>query len=83
MNTNSTTTLPCAGCNRYLGDVMQPLVVDFDGFRYRLCGYGCADRLMQRLTATSTTSTSATHDTVRVYGVNGLQSRTPSARRWA
>lgn len=27
MNTNSPTTLPCAGCSRYLGDVMQPLVL--------------------------------------------------------
>ena len=84
MNTNSATTLPCAGCSRYLGDVMQPLVVDFDGFRYRLCGYGCADRLLARLSqssTTSTTSTSATNDSVRVYGQNGLQARTPSVRR--
>lgn len=69
MNTNSTTTLPCAGCNRYLGDVTQPLVVDFDGFRYRVCAYGCASRLLARLTASSTTTTSATNDTVRVFGV--------------
>jgi hypothetical protein len=69
VNTNSTTTLPCAGCNRYLGDVMQPLVVDFDGFRYRVCAYGCATRLLARLTASSTTTTSATNDTVRVFGV--------------
>jgi len=69
MNTNSTTTLPCAGCSRYLGDVMQPLVVDFDGFRYRVCAYGCASRLLARLTASSTTTTSATNDTVRVFGV--------------
>lgn len=75
MNTNSTTTLPCAGCNCYLGDVMQPLVVDFDGFRYRLCGYGCADRLMARLSRQSTTTTSATNDTVRVFGV-------AEQRRW-
>jgi hypothetical protein len=47
MNTNSTTTLPCDGCNRYLGDVT--LVVDFHGFRYRVCGYGCANRLLARL----------------------------------
>jgi hypothetical protein len=57
MNTNSTTTLPCAGCNRYLGDVMQPLVVDLDGFRYRVCAYGCANRLLARLSPPSTTTT--------------------------
>jgi len=81
MNTNSTTTLPCAGCNCYLGDVGQPLVVDFDGWRYRVCGYGCAHRLLARLSQSSTTSTSATNDTVRVYGANGLQSRMSSVRR--
>jgi hypothetical protein len=71
MNTNSTTPRPCAGCSRDLGDVMQPLVVDF-GFRYRVCAYGCASRLLARLTAsltTTTTTTSATNDTVRVFGI--------------
>jgi hypothetical protein len=67
MNTNSTTTLPCDGCNRYLGDVGQPLVVDFQGFRYRVCGYGCANRLLARLS--------------QLYGANGLQSRMSSVRR--
>ena len=75
MNTNSTTTLPCAGCSRYLGDAMQSLVVDFDGWRYRLCGPGCADRLLAWLSRSSTTSTSATNDTVRVFGV-------AEQRRW-
>ena len=75
MNTNSATTLPCAGCNRYLGDVMQPLVVDFDGFRYRVCGHGCATRLLARLSQSSTTSTSATNDTVNYYLLDGY-------RRW-
>lgn len=76
MNTNSTTTLPCAGCSRYLGDVMQPLVVDFDGFRYRVCGHGCAIRLMARLSQSSTTSTSATNDTndtVNYYMLDGYR----------
>ena len=82
MNNSSATTIPCAGCSRYLGDVMQPLVVDFDGFRYRVCGHGCANRLLARLSQSSTTSTSATNDSVRVYGQNGLQDRTPSVRRW-
>jgi hypothetical protein len=75
MNTNSTTTLPCAGCNCYLGDVLQPLVVDFDGFRYRVCAYGCANRLLARLTASSTTTTPAISDTTRLYGLDGY-------RRW-
>ena len=82
MNTNSTTTLPCAGCNCYLGYVTRLLVVDFDGFRYCVCGHVCANRLMARLSQSSTTSTSATNDDVRVYGQNGLQARTPSVRRW-
>lgn len=82
MNTNSPTTLPCAGCSRYLGDVMQPLVADYDGFRYRVCGHACANRLLARLSQSSTTSTSATNDSVRVYGQNGLQDRTPSVRRF-
>lgn len=80
MNNSSATTLPCAGCNCYLGDVTS-LVVDFDGFRYRVCGHGCANRLLARLSQSSTTSTSATNDDVRVYGQNGLQARTPSVRR--
>jgi hypothetical protein len=75
MNTNSTTTLPCAGCNRYLGDVMQPLVVDFDGWRYRVCAYGCANRLLARLSPPSTTTTPAISDTTRLYGLDGY-------RRW-
>ena len=62
MNTSSATTLPCAGCNCYLGDVMQPLVVDFDGWRYRVCGHVCANRLLARLSQSSTTSTSASVD---------------------
>jgi hypothetical protein len=73
MNTNSATTLPCAGCSRYLGDVMQPLVVDFDGFRYRVCGRGCLVRLMARLSQSSTTSTSATNDTVNYYLLDGYK----------
>ena len=73
MNTNSPTTLPCAGCSRYLGDVMQPLVVDFDGFRYRVCGPGCAARLLARLSPPSTTTTPATSDTTRLYGLDGYR----------
>ena len=59
----STTTLPCAGCTCYLGDVLQPLVVNFDGFRYCVCAYGCASRLLARLTASSMTTTPAISDT--------------------
>jgi hypothetical protein len=54
---------------------MQPLVVDFDGFRYRVCAYGCASRLLARLTASSTTTTPAISDTTRLYGLDGY-------RRW-
>jgi hypothetical protein len=81
MNNSSATTIHCAGCNCYLGDVTS-LVVDFDGWRYRVCGHGCANRLMARLSQSSTTATSATNDSVRVYGQNGLQDRTPSVRKW-
>jgi hypothetical protein len=72
MNTNSTTPRPCAGCSRDLGFVMRTLVVTFDGRRYEVCGHsqGCADRLMARLSRSSTTTTSATNDTVRVFGVS-------------
>ena len=83
MNNSSATTLPCAGCNCYLGYVTSLIVVDFDGFRYRVCGHGCANRLLARLSQSSTTATSATNDDVRVYGQNGLQDRTPSVRRWS
>lgn len=71
MNTNSTTPRPCAGCSRDLGYVMRTFVVTFDGWRYEVCGYtnGCADRLMARLSRQYTSSTSATNDTVRVFGV--------------
>lgn len=67
---------PCAGCSRDLGYVLQTLVVTYDGWRYEVCANaGCADRLMQRLSASSTTSTSATNDTVRVFNV-------AHARKW-
>lgn len=71
MNTNSTTPRPCAGCSRDLGYVLHTLSVTYDGWRYEVCGHsqGCADRLMQRLTASSTTTTSVTNDTVRVFAV--------------
>jgi len=80
MNTSSTTTLPCAGCNCYLGDVMQPLVVDFDGFRYRVCGYGCANRLLARLSPPSSTTTTGIVRASRSAGadtnfVNGRKSK--------
>ena len=77
MNTNSTTPRPCAGCNRDLGHVMRTLIVTYDGWRYEVCGHsrGCADRLMARLSCQSTTSTSATNDTVRVFGM-------AEQRRW-
>ena len=74
MNNSSATTLPCAGCNCYLGDVTS-LVVDFDGFRYRVCGHGCANRLLARLSPPSTTTTPAISDTTRLYGLDGY-------RRW-
>jgi hypothetical protein len=69
MNTNSTNPRPCAGCSRDLGYVMHTLSVTFDGWRYEVCGRGCVDRLMQRLSASSTTTTSATNDTVRVFTI--------------
>ena len=78
MNTNSTTPRPCAGCNRDLGHVLGTLVVTYDGWRYEVCGHsrGCADQLMARISRqSSTTSTSATNDTVRVFGVSEV-------RRW-
>ena len=81
MNNSSATTIPCAGCSRYLGDAVSFDVV-LVGFRYRVCGHGCAIRLLARLSQSSTTSTSATNDDVRVYGQNGLQDRTPSVRRF-
>jgi len=51
MNTNSTTPRPCAGCSRDLGFVSKTLMIDFDGWRYEVCGHsqGCADRLLARL----------------------------------
>ena len=77
MNTNSTTPRPCAGCSRDLGYVMRTLVINYDGWRYEVCGHtnGCADRLMARLSRSSTTTTSATNDTIRLYGLDGY-------RRW-
>ena len=77
MNSNSTTPRHCAGCSRDLGYVMRTFVVTFDGWRYEVCGHtnGCADRLMARLSRSSTTTTSATNDTVRVFGVS-------EQRRW-
>ena len=76
MNSNSATPRPCAGCSRDLGFVMRTLVINFDGWRYEVCGHshGCADRLMARLSRQYTSSTSATYDTVRVT--------TCEVRRW-
>jgi hypothetical protein len=68
MNTNSATPRPCAGCSCDLGHVMHALSINHDGWRYEVCGRGCLDRLMQRISASSTTTTSATNDTVRVFG---------------
>ena len=76
MNTNSTTPRPCAGCSRDLGYVLRTLVINFDGWRYEVCGHsqGCADRLMARLSRQYTSSSSATYDTIRVT--------TCEVRRW-
>ena len=60
---------PCAGCSRDLGYVVQTLSITYDGWRYGVCGRGCLDRLMQRLSSWSSTTTSATGETVRVFGV--------------
>ena len=75
MNTNSTTPRPCAGCSRDLGYVMRTLIITFDGWRYEVCGHsdGCANRLMQRLSTSSTTTTSATNDSVKVFGVQNVR----------
>jgi len=77
MNTNSTTPRRCAVCGRGLGYATRTFVINFDGWRYEICGYtnGCADRLMARLSRQYTSSTSATNDTVRVFGV-------AEVRRW-
>ena len=77
MNTNSTTPRPCAGCSRDLGYVMRTFVINYCGWRYEVCGHsqGCADRLMARLSQGSTTTTSATNDSVKVFGVSQV-------RRW-
>ena len=72
MNNSSATTLPCAGCNCYLGDVTS-IVVDFDGFRGRVCGRVCANRLLARLSQSSTTSTRATNGTVTYYMLDGYR----------
>jgi len=73
MNTNSATPRPCAGCGCDLGYVSKTLAIIYNGGRYEVCGHtnACADRLMARLSRSSTTTTSATNDCVRVFGVAG------------
>lgn len=46
-------------------------------WRYEVCGHtnGCADRLMARLSQGSTTTTSTTNDSVKVFVVSQV-------RRW-
>ena len=75
MNTNSTTPRGCDGCSRDLGYTMNLLTITHRGRRYEVCGRSCLDRLMTRLTASSTTTTPAINDTVRLYGLDGY-------RRW-
>ncbi|NDD31054.1 MAG: hypothetical protein EB084_22595 [Proteobacteria bacterium] len=68
----STTPRPCAGCSRDLGYVMHTLNITYNGWRYEVCGHvvgqrnGCAERLMQRLTASSSSTSAATVDTLVV-----------------
>jgi hypothetical protein len=54
---------------------MNLLTITHRGRRYEVCGRSCLDRLMTRLTASSTTTTPAINDTVRLYGLDGY-------RRW-
>lgn len=53
----------CAGCRCDIGP-RPSCSVTINGWRYEVCGYGCAERLIQQVSASSTSTPAATVDTL-------------------